>query len=157
MKRIFKIKDLKRLKKIIFKKKVIVVGGCFDIVHLGHLIFLEKAKKKGDFLIVFLESDESIRNSKGVNRPINNQKNRALFLSQLRSVDAVICLPKTGFDYQKILNEIKPNIVAVTQGDINLDRKKTQIESVGGKLIEVSPQIPYFSTSRILEMITPDH
>ena len=68
-------------------KNIVLVGGCFDIVHLGHLIFLEKAKAKGDILIVLLESDENIRKNKGQNRPINNQEDRALFLSKLKMVD----------------------------------------------------------------------
>ncbi|MGC8805583.1 MAG: pantoate--beta-alanine ligase, partial [Candidatus Ratteibacteria bacterium] len=70
-----KIKSLKELQKIvenlkIQKKKIVFTNGCFDILHAGHLHLLEKAKKKGDILIVGLNSDESVRKLKGNNRPI---------------------------------------------------------------------------------------
>jgi rfaE bifunctional protein nucleotidyltransferase chain/domain len=135
--------------------KIVVVGGCFDIVHLGHLIFLEKAKAKGDILIVLLESDEDIRKKKGEKRPINNQKNRALFLNKLKMVDYVISLPemKNKNSYLEILKKIKPNIIAVSEGDENLERKKIQAREIGAKVVKVTKKIPNQSTSRIIEII----
>ncbi len=134
-------------------KKIVLVGGCFDVVHLGHLIFLEKAKAKGDVLIVLLESDENIKKNKGENRPINNQKNRAIFLTKLKMVDEVIQLPymKSDEDYLKILKKIKPNIIAVTKGDKNLNKKIAQSKEIGAELVEVTKEIPNQSSSRIIE------
>jgi rfaE bifunctional protein nucleotidyltransferase chain/domain len=135
--------------------KKVVVGGCFDIVHLGHLIFLEKAKAKGDVLIVLLESDENIKKNKGLSRPINNQNDRAFFLTKLKMVDYVIKLPemKSDEDYLEILKKIKPKIIAVSEGDGGLEKKKKQAEEIGAKVIKVSKLIPHQSTSLIIDKI----
>jgi len=139
------------------KNKIVLVGGCFDILHVGHIIFLEKAKKLGDKLIILLESDKNIKENKGKNRPINNQKNRALILSKLKMVDEVIKLPYLKKDdYFKIIEKIKPNFIAVSQDDKNLSKKTEQAKLVGAKLVEVTKQIPYQSTSRMVEIITQD-
>lgn len=139
------------------KNKTVLVGGCFDILHAGHIIFLEKAKKLGGKLIVLLESDKKIRENKGGNRPINNQDNRALVLSKLRMVDEVIKLPYLKTDgYFEIIKKIKPSFIAVSKDDKNLSRKKEQAKLVGAKLVEVTKQIPSQSTSRIIEIITQD-
>lgn len=136
-------------------QKIVLVGGCFDIVHLGHLIFLEKAKAKGDLLIVLLESDENIRKNKGERRPINNQEYRAKFLTKLKMVDRVVKLPemKSDEDYLKIVKKIKPTIIAVSESDNKLKIKKAQAKMVGAKVLIVNKLIPHQSTSRIIERI----
>jgi len=136
-------------------KKIVLVGGCFDILHLGHVTFLEKAKAKGDILIVLLESDKNISENKGKDRPINNQENRAKFLSKLKMVDKVIKLPymKSDEEYLKIIKKIKPEIIAVSEKDENLDKKMKQAKETGAKLIKVTNIIPHLSTSRIIEII----
>ena len=114
---------------------VVLVGGCFDILHLGHITFLKKAKNLGEKLVVLLESDQNIQKNKGNNRPINNQENRAKILESLRMVDQVVKLPemKTDQDYLKIIKKIKPTIIAVTQNDHNLINKENQAKHVGAK------------------------
>ncbi len=141
------------------QKTTVLVGGCFDVLHLGHIIFLEKAKKLGDKLIILLESDENIRKNKGTNRPINNQENRAKMLMALRSVDKVIKLPemKSAEEYIILIKKIKPTIIAVTKGDERLFQKKEQAKIVGARLVEVTKQIPYQSTSRIIEIIAQEY
>lgn len=157
MKQIFEINELKKIQNIIKDKKTVVVGGCFDIVHLGHITFLEKAKNKGELLIVLLESDENIKIKKGTNRPINNQENRAIFLTKLKMVDVIIKIPMMkDSDYLKIIKELKPQIIAVTENDNNLENKQKQAKLVGVKLIVVSKLIPSHSTTRVVEMITQD-
>jgi len=138
------------------KNTTVLVGGCFDILHLGHIIFLKKARNLGDKLVVLLESDENIKKIKGENRPINNQENRAKILESLRMVDQVIKLPKIENDdeYFKIIKKIKPTIIAITENDKNLINKKHQAKQVGAKLIKVTKLIPHQSTSRIIEIIT---
>lgn len=135
-----------------------MVGGCFDVLHLGHIIFLEKAKKMGDKLIVLLESDENIRKNKGNNRPINNQENRAKMLLSLKVVDKVVKLPemKTNEDYLALIKKIKPSVIAITDGDERVFQKKEQAKLIGAKVVEVTKQIPYQSTSRIVEIIAQD-
>ena len=63
--------------------RIVLAGGCFDLLHIGHIIFIEEANKHGDCLILMLESDETITKNKGNNRPINSQEDRAKILSAL--------------------------------------------------------------------------
>src|SRR5258706_13305565 len=74
-------------------KIIILAGGCFDILHPGHLQLLEHAKEKGDVLFVFLESDKKIKELKGPERPLHTQSERAAMLIALRFFDYVIILP----------------------------------------------------------------
>jgi rfaE bifunctional protein nucleotidyltransferase chain/domain len=94
-------------------KKIVLVGGVFDLIHRGHIEFLEKAKREGDILIVLLESDEKARKIKGKTRPINNQKDRAFVLSAFRMIDYVISLPyfKEDRDYETLVKTIRPDII----------------------------------------------
>lgn len=139
-------------------KKIVLVGGCFDVLHLGHVIFLEKAKKLGDRLVVLLESDENIKKDKGNNRPINNQEIRAKMLASLKMVDQVIKLPemKTDDEYLALIKKIKPKVIAVTSDDKRISQKKEQARLVGAKVIEVTPLVPYQSTSRVIEIISKE-
>ena len=144
--------------KVKSKDKIVLVGGCFDILHLGHVIFLEKAKRLGDKLVVLLESDENIKKNKGNNRPVNNQENRAKMLMSLKAVSKVIKLPemKTDEEYLALIKKIKPSVIAITGGDKRIFQKKEQAKMVGAKLVKVIKQIPYQSTSRIVEIIAQD-
>jgi len=136
-------------------KKIVLVGGCFDLVHLGHLIFLQKAKSIGDILIVLLESDQTIRRLKGDNRPINSQMSRAKFLTHLKYVDFIVLLPelKTNKQYQDLVNQIKPDIIAITSGDPNLQLKTDTIKSTFAKIIIVTKKIDQQSTSLIVKKL----
>jgi len=156
MKQIIQIKNIEKLVKQIRDKKTVLVGGCFDIVHLGHIKFLEKAKKSGEILIVLLESDENIRKIKGQSRPINNQENRAEFLTKLKIIDWIIKLPRMekDEDYFKIIAKIKPKIIAVSEGDKNMNKKKSQAKEIGAKLIKVTKLIKQQSTTKIIEVIS---
>src|SRR3989338_6184443 len=73
----------------LYNMKKILVGGCFDLLHFGHINFLKDAKKYGDYLIVALESDENVRRMKGDNRPIHTQVQRKQMLKALEYVDEV--------------------------------------------------------------------
>jgi rfaE bifunctional protein nucleotidyltransferase chain/domain len=138
--------------------KIVLVGGCFDILHLGHVIFLEKAKRLGDKLVVLLESDENIKKNKGNNRPVNNQENRAKMLMSLKAVSKVIKLPemKTDEEYLALIKKIKPSVIAITGGDKRIFQKRKQAKIVGARLVKVTKQIPYQSTSRIVDIIAQD-
>ena len=133
-------------------KKIVLAGGCFDILHIGHIAFLEKAKKSGDVLILLLESDASIKLLKGRERPVNNQENRAKILSAIEFVDFVIPLPKPykAEDYSNLVKEISPDIIAVTAGDPNLSEKQSQAKKVGGVIKVVLKKIPEHSTTKLL-------
>ncbi len=133
-------------------KLKVLVGGCFDILHPGHVIFLEKAKAAGDKLIVLLESDQKVRQLKGVNRPVHNQKERAKVLSALRFVDSVICLPfmENESDYDKLILKIKPDIIAATKGYLNIKNYRRTANLVGAKLKYVTRVVGNHSSTRIL-------
>ena len=131
---------------MIRKKKIVLVGGCFDILHYGHIYFLKRAKKLGDMLVVALESDENTRKLKGPKRPIHTQKQRAEMLKSLRFVDKVITLPpmKSDLDYKKLVHRVNPDIIAITDGDT----KNTH----GVKTI-VLPKIKTPSTTQIAKLL----
>lgn len=99
--------------------KVIFTNGCFDIIHVGHIRLLEFAKTLGSKLVVGLNSDVSIKRLKGLERPINNQADRAVLLSAIKYVDEVIIFEEdTPYD---LITLIKPDII-VKGGDYTSDK-----------------------------------
>lgn len=89
-------------------KTIVTTNGCFDILHVGHVRYLEKAKSFGDILIVALNSDKSVKSIKGESRPINNENDRAEVLSGLKSVDYVVLFDEDSpID---LLLQIKPDV-----------------------------------------------
>ena len=139
-------------------RKTVLAGGCFDILHIGHVKFLEKAKQQGDILFVLLESDDNVRKLKGKNRPINTQKNRAMVLSALTSVDYIVLLPnlKTNDQYDTIVSQIHPSIIATTAKDPNILHKKRQANQINGKVVYVLKRISDQSTTRLAKLIGQD-
>lgn len=90
------------------EKTIVTTNGCFDILHVGHVRYLEKTKSYADVLIVALNSDKSVKSIKGENRPINNENDRAEVLSALRSVDYVVLFDEDSpID---LLLKIKPDV-----------------------------------------------
>lgn len=160
MKKILNIGEAVEIAKELLNKgkSIILSGGCFDILHIGHLIFLENAKKQGDVLFVLLESDAAIKKLKGKNRPINTQKDRASLLEALKIVDYVILLPNliANENYDEIITQIKPSIIAVTKGDPSIHHKQRQAKKVNGKVVVVTKMIQDQSTTRLAELISKD-
>jgi FAD synthetase len=147
MKQIIKVNEIGKLP----KQKIVLVGGCFDILHLGHIVFLEKAKSYGEYLIILLESDQTIKKLKGINRPIHTQFERAKVLSAIKYVDFIILLPEMIGDntYDELVKNIKPSVIATTKGDPGLIHKKRQAKLVGVKLTQI-PRVPEKSTTNII-------
>lgn len=156
MGRIINLNDLNDELLVLKKKKqsIVLVGGCFDILHVGHIKFLEEAKKKGDILIVLLESDEKVKNLKGLNKPVFSQTERAKVLSAVNSVDFIIILPdiKSDTQYDKLVQKIHPNIIAITQNDPYTLKKGKQAEEVKGKLI-IIPYVKTYSSSKLATIV----
>lgn len=138
-------------------EEVILVGGCFDILHIGHIRFLEEAKKLGGKLFVLLESDRKVKQLKGKKRPVFSQKERAHTLASLSSVDYIILLAYLqSSDYDEMITNIQPNIIACTENDPLLEKKKYQIEKVSGKLVT----LPYFkslSSTKIASLLSKEN
>lgn len=150
---IVRYKDLKENKQIFENKKTVLVGGCFDLIHFGHLKFLEAAKEKGDFLIVALESDEFIKKNKK-RLPVHQQFERAEILSNLNMVDLIILLPffQTNEEYLELVKKVLPSIIAVTEGDKQLENKRKQAEEIGAEVKEVVTNLKNFSTRNIAKI-----
>lgn len=130
-------------------KKVVFTNGCFDILHRGHLEYLQAAADLGDILIVGLNSDESVKRLKGENRPINNQNDRAFALASLVFVDAVVI-----FDEDtplELIQRVKPNVLA-KGGDYSIDTivGADFIKNIGGD-VQVIPFVDGYSTTQIIE------
>ena len=134
------------------KNKIIVfTNGCFDVIHRGHVEYLEQARNIGDVLIVGLNSDESVRRLKGNNRPINSEEDRSVVLSSLRSVDYVTIFDEdTPYELIKLL---QPGIL-VKGGDYQLNEivGADIVLTKGGKVVAV-PLIEGKSTSELIKRI----
>jgi len=139
------------------KGRIVLTGGCFDILHVGHVRFLSEAKKMGDCLVVLLENDKNVKKLKGKNRPVFIQKERAEMLSALGNVDLIVLLPtmENDSDYLNLVMKIKPDIIAVTENDPYVEKKKLQAEIVGGEL-RVIPFVKTLSTSALAKIVGVD-
>jgi len=128
-------------------KKIVFTNGCFDILHIGHVKYLEKAKKLGDILIVGLNSDESIKSIKGVKRPINPLEDRACIVAALESVDYVV--PFNEDTPYNLIKLITPDVLAKGADYANK-------EIVGSDIVDDVQLITFVdgkSTSNIIEKI----
>ena len=129
-------------------KKIVFTNGCFDILHLGHLKYLEESKKLGDFLIVAINSDESVKILKGSGRPVNNYTLRSKNLMKLKFVDEVII-----FSERTPINLIKyllPDVLTKGGDYKTIDIVGSSVvEKSGGKVV-VLPFLKGYSTTNII-------
>ncbi len=132
---------------------IVLVGGCFDIIHPAHLKFLELSKKQGKNLVVLLESDERIKQLKGEKRPVNNQYVRAQNLTNLPFVDYVVLLspPPSSEYYYNLVKSLEPDIIAVTSGDPLIAIKNEQAKMVSAKVVEVMKRDTRHSSTDLIE------
>ena len=100
------------------RKKIVFTNGCFDLLHVGHIRYLAQAKKLGDFLIIGLNSDSSVKELKGEDRPINSFEDRATLLAAIESVDLVIMFEEQT--PENLIKDIVPDIL-VKGGDYNIE------------------------------------
>lgn len=131
--------------------KIVATNGCFDILHIGHIRSLQKAKSLGDILVVGLNSDSSVKKLKGKNRPINNEKNRAEILAALSCIDFVSIFNEDTAE--KFLEIVKPNIY-IKGGEYNEDTlpEAKIVKKYGGEIFFV-PMLPNHSTTKIIEKL----
>lgn len=100
-------------------KSIVFTNGCFDLLHVGHLDYLEKASKKGDKLIIGLNSDDSVRRLKGESRPLNSSEHRAYMLVSLIYVDAVVVFEEDT--PLEIIKNIAPDVL-IKGGDYEIEK-----------------------------------
>ncbi len=132
-------------------KKVAFTNGCFDILHEGHIFSLSQAAQEADYLIVAVNSDASTKRLKGLERPINNEKSRAIFLANLAIVDAVVIFEEdTPF---QIISTLLPDVL-VKGGDYTLEQivGAKEVIANGGRVV-INPIVEGFSTTGIVEKI----
>lgn len=130
---------------------MVFTNGCFDILHAGHIQSLNEAAALGDFLVVAVNTDASVRKLKGPERPVNNENARALLLASLMMVDAVIL-----FDEDTPLNLITTLLpdVLVKGGDYTVEQVvgSKEVLAAGGK-VHIIPLLPGFSTTGIIQQV----
>jgi D-beta-D-heptose 7-phosphate kinase/D-beta-D-heptose 1-phosphate adenosyltransferase len=125
---------------------IVFTNGCFDILHRGHIEYLKQSKLLGNYLIVAINSDDSVRRLKGKGRPVNNQWDRKYFLEELRCVDEVIIFEEdTPYD---LIKKLAPDIIT-KGGDYAVE------EVVGHNLARtvIIPFVEGYSTTSIIKKI----
>jgi D-beta-D-heptose 7-phosphate kinase/D-beta-D-heptose 1-phosphate adenosyltransferase len=151
-----KIKTLNELKEIVSDlktqgKKIVFTNGCFDLLHIGHVKYLQQAKTYGDILIVAINSDESIKAIKGNTRPLMPQEDRAQILAALTCIDYIIIFDET--DPVRLISELIPDVL-IKGGDYQLNEIKGReiVISSGGKVLTI-PEIEGKSTTKLIQNI----
>lgn len=132
-------------------KKVVFTNGCFDILHVGHLRYLNEAREQGDILIVGVNSDDSVKRLKGPTRPINNEIDRAEMLTGLKAVDyAVVFTEDTPVE---LIEELKPSI-HVKGGDYKKeDLPETEVVERNGGIVKILTLVEGKSTTNVVNKI----
>lgn len=153
-----KIATLSRLKRIVLslrkkhrQKKIAFTNGCFDILHFGHVSYLEKAKRDNRVLIVGLNSDRSVRKLKGKGRPINPQSKRAAVLAALACVDYVTVF--NGNTPREVIRALQPDILVKGADWKGKQVAGSDIVKARGGRVEFIRFVNGFSTSRLIAAI----
>lgn len=132
-------------------KKIAFTNGCFDILHVGHVRYLKKAKSLGDILIIGLNTDRSVKTIKGEKRPIVPEKERAEVLSALEFVDYVVFFNEP--DPLRLIEALKPDVL-VKGADWSKGRivGREIVENLGGRVVRV-PMVPGASSTGLIAKI----
>ena len=134
-------------------RKLVATNGCFDLLHVGHVRYLQAARALGDFLVVGLNSDRSVRELKGKGRPVTAQSDRAEILAALQCVDLVTIFP--DLRATKFITASHPDVY-VKGGDYTsetLNEEERELLTEVGAEIRIIPFEPGYSTSGLLEQI----
>ena len=132
-------------------KKIVFTNGCFDIIHVGHVRYLNAAKKLGDVLIVGLNTDASVKMLKGESRPVNNEKDRAEVLLGLKAVDYVVLFGERTAE--NLVAQVKPDIY-VKGGDYTVEQipEAKIVQSCGGE-VRLIDFVSGYSTTGTIEKL----
>jgi D-glycero-beta-D-manno-heptose 1-phosphate adenylyltransferase len=135
------------------RRHLVVTNGCFDVLHAGHVTYLEAARNQGDVLLVGVNSDAAVRDLKGPGRPVNSENDRALVVAALQCVDGVFIFRER--DAVKFLQTVQPEIY-VKGGDYTIDTinqdERRFVESAGGKIVLLA-HVPGKSTTTLLQKL----
>ena len=134
-------------------RRVVATNGCFDLLHFGHISYLQRARALGDLLIVGLNGDRSVRDLKGAGRPLVPQRRRAAVLAALSCVDAVVIFPQKRA--HRFLAIVRPDVY-VKGGDYRpetLDARERAVLTTVGSRIRILPFVKGISTTRLIGKI----
>jgi rfaE bifunctional protein nucleotidyltransferase chain/domain len=134
-------------------RRIVATNGCFDLLHYGHVSYLQRAKQLGKLLVVGLNADHSVRELKGSHRPLVPQKQRAAVLAALACVDAVVIFPQRRA--HRFLAAVSPDIY-VKGGDYRpdtLDARERAVLTAHGTKIRILPFVRGFSTTGLIKKI----
>ncbi len=151
-----KIKDLPSAKALVGKwksqnQKIVFTNGCFDLLHLGHVDYLEKARSLGDKLVLGLNSDDSVSRFKGPQRPIQDQNSRARVLAAMQFVDLIVFFNEDT--PLNLITEILPNILVKGSDYLAENIVGADVVKSGGGVVKTIDFVPGYSTSKIVEKI----
>ncbi len=151
-----KIKDLAAAKKRVSLwkqqgKRVVFTNGCFDLLHLGHVDYLEKARNLGDALVVGLNTDDSVSRFKGPHRPIQDQQSRARIMASLQSVDLVVFFNEDT--PLKLISELLPKVLVKGSDYLAENIVGSDVVKNAGGVVKTIDFVPGYSTTRIVEKI----
>jgi D-beta-D-heptose 7-phosphate kinase/D-beta-D-heptose 1-phosphate adenosyltransferase len=147
----------KKLGKIIYnlkkkRKKIVFTNGCFDLLHLGHIKYLTKAKSLGDYLVVGINTDKSVRKIKGNSRPITKQADRLQILSSLEMVDFLTLFNDST--PLKLISELRPDIL-VKGADWKIkDIVGQNLVKAYGAQVKRIPYLKGYSTTNLIEKLS---
>ena len=134
-------------------KRIVATNGCFDLLHVGHVRYLEAARAQGDVLVVGVNGDQSVRELKGSGRPINNERDRADVLAALESVDLVTIFPEARAT--RFIELVAPDVY-VKGGDYSSEtldaEERAALQKIASK-IDILPFEKGYSTSGIIEKL----
>jgi cytidyltransferase-like protein len=137
-------------------RDLVVVTGVFDLLHIGHLRFLEAARELAGALAVGVESDARVRGWKGPERPIQSEEDRCALVGALRVVDRVFLIAGERVDpdyYVELLRPLGARYLAVTADDPFLAEKRAAMAGIGVELRVVTPRIENYSTTRLIHLL----
>ena len=132
-------------------RSIAFTNGVFDILHPGHIFSLSQAAKEADYLIVGVNSDDSVKRLKGKDRPVNNQEARSLILASLLMVDAVVIFEEDT--PLQLINAIKPDVL-IKGGDYTIEQivGAKEVITNGGRVV-INPIVEGYSTTNIIEKL----
>jgi len=151
-----KIKSLQQAKKKVAEwkgkgQKVVFTNGCFDILHLGHIDYLEKARNLGDKLVIGLNSDDSVNRFKGPDRPIQDQSSRARILAALQFTDMVVFFNENT--PLALISELLPDVLVKGSDYLAENIVGADVVKKNGGEVKILDFVPGYSTTRIIEKI----
>jgi D-glycero-beta-D-manno-heptose 1-phosphate adenylyltransferase len=132
-------------------KKVVFTNGCFDLIHLGHVDYLEKARQLGDKLVLGLNTDDSVSRFKGPQRPLQDQNSRARVLAAMQFIDLVVFFDEdTPF---LLISELVPDILVKGSDYLTENIVGADVVKKAGGVVKTIDFVPGYSTTRIVEKI----